>query len=380
MQLSGSSSKIDTTPMATVGDTNDISSDLTWVDMLKGIAIVGVFLDNWMSYMRLTTTPGWLYSLAKTLALAVGPFVDVFFILSGFGLTVAYFRQQEKMNWSWKRWVWRRVTKVVIPYEIAVILSFGLGLIGVHLYASVNVEFSFVSLLANLTLLRNFYSPSWVWNPPFWFMPLIIGLYISFPFLLKILTKFGPWVLIAVSTLISYGTLALAFFTGLYEGHQSDIFTFWMVQFALGMVLAYIRETTPQRLNLLVGCRAFFLGFVLVICSWGLRTFVPSGKVFNDSITSIGIFLLLLNLVWASRAKVPITNEILVALSIQSYFMYLIHYPIIKFLIGPPLRSPMNPVIVIVLGCIYIALIFLLCSAIYRPMNRVTTWLYEKYT
>jgi len=354
----------------------DISSDLAWVDMLKGIAIIGVFWDNWMGYMRFVTTPGWLYSLVKT---AVGPFVQVFLILSGFGLTIAYFKQQEEKNWSWKRWVWRRVTKIVIPYEIAVILSFILGLAGAFLYASVDVQFSLVSLVANLTFLRNFYSPSWIWNPPLWFMPVIIGLYVSFPFLLKILTRFGPWVLMTVSILVSYGALALAYLTGLYEGHAGDIFTFWVAQFSLGMVLAHTRRAAPRRLSCLIGYKAFFLGLVLIMCSWGLITYIPSGKIFNDSITSLGFFLLLLNLVWASRAKVPMTGKVLGALSTQSYFMYLIHYPIMKFLIGPLLRPPVNQAIIVVLGCIYIAVIFILSKFFSRPVNRVAIWSYNLY-
>jgi len=30
----------------------DIATDLTWVNMLKGIAIIGVFYDNWLVYCR----------------------------------------------------------------------------------------------------------------------------------------------------------------------------------------------------------------------------------------------------------------------------------------------------------------------------------------
>jgi hypothetical protein len=72
-------------------DSEHIMIDLTWIDTLKGIAIIGVFFDNWTGYMKFQTTPALLYSLAKAFALAVGPFVQVLFILSGFGLTLMAF-------------------------------------------------------------------------------------------------------------------------------------------------------------------------------------------------------------------------------------------------------------------------------------------------
>lgn len=358
----------------------DISVDLTWIDLLKGIAIIGVFLDNWTGYMTFAKTPYVLYSLAKTFSLAVGPFVQVFFILSGFGLTITYFKLS-KNGWSWKRWAWRRFTKIVIPYEIAVVFfSFILGIIGSYIYESTNLQFSLPAFLAHVTFTQNFYPQSHVWNGTLWFMPVIIGLYVFFPVLLKILTRFGPWMLLIMSLLITYGTLVFAvLLTGLSRGHGTDLFTFWMIQFALGMTLAYIRETKPERLRLLVGRLPFLVGIGLMLSSWVLRTYIPLGKVFNDSITSMGIFLTLLNVVWVGRSRMPMIGTILIALSAQSYLMYLIHYPIMTFLIGPPLRVPTNPIIVMTLGFVYTAIIFFLSKFISQPLNRITAWLYYKH-
>ena len=99
----------------------DIATDLTWVNMLKGIAIIGVFYDNWLVYCRvngLIAVPHTLYfSLTTLLQTVVGPFVDVFIILSGFGLTLAYL-EHSNADWSWKRWAWRRITKIIIPYYL----------------------------------------------------------------------------------------------------------------------------------------------------------------------------------------------------------------------------------------------------------------------
>ena len=208
-------------------------------------------------------------------------------------------------------------------------------------------------------------------------MPVIIGLYVCFPILLRILEKWGTWVLLLISVVVTYGTLTIAALTGSTGGHDSDLFMFWLFQFALGIVLAYEREKNPQRLCFLIGLRAFILGVGLMMCSWALRTYIPLGKVFNDPVTSIGIFLILLNLGWAIRAKVPAVGKSLNTLSSKSYFMYLIHYPIMMFLIGPLLGVPLNPIVVVILGSVYILAIFFLCHFISKPINKLTSRLYS---
>lgn len=358
-------------------DGKSIPVDLTWIDVLKGIAIIGVFFDNWTSYMKFQTTPALLYSLAKAFALAVGPFVHVFFILSGFGLTLAYL--SGKTHWCWRRWAWRRITKIVIPYAIVVIFSFMLGILGSYLYYSVDMQFSWKALLAYLTFTRNFYPAIWGWNPPLWFMPAIIGLYISFPVLVKILEKWGPWMLLLISVLVTYGTITITVLAGAPSSHGADLFSFWMTQFSLGMVLAYVGGSHPQKLRALIGLKAFLSGVGLFAVSWVVKTYLPLGKAYNDVFTSTGIFLVLLNLCWISRLQVPATGEILSTLGSKSYPMYLVHYPIMAFLIGPPLRVPTNAIIVLALGGVYIIAIFFLSYSVSRPMDKLTSWLYRLF-
>jgi len=63
----------------------------------------------------------------------------------------------------------------------------------------------------------------------------------------------------------------------------------------------------------------------------------------------------------------------------RSYYMYLIHCPIMMFLIGPPLRMPTDPIVVIALGVVYLVVIFLLCGFISRPIEKLSSWAYRKY-
>lgn len=358
-----------------VEGTWDLAGDLAWIDMLKGVAIVGVFFDNWNGYMLFKDSPGLLGSLIKHFPW--GPFVQLFFILSGFGLAVTYFG--ETACWDWKRWAWRRITKIVVPYVIAVFFSFVLGIIGSWLYPSIEMQFSWRSLVAYLTFARNFFPFSWGWNITMWFMPVIIGLYVSFPILIKVLEKWGSWVLLLISILITYGTITIAVLVAPYRGHQADLFSFWLAQFSLGIVLAYTRYSNPKKLHSLITVKAFLLGTGLFAFSWALQNYLPLGKVYNDLFTSVGIFLILLNVCRVVCSLVPAVGRVLRALSSKSYLMYLVHYPILTFLIGPLLRSPANAATILVLGSIYIAAIFGLCCLASRPIHRFTVWLYQRY-
>lgn len=348
--------------MTTNANAQRIAVDLTWIDMLKGIAIIAVILDNLPGYM-------------KPFHLPVGPFVQVFFILSGFGLTIGYFKQSQT-SWSWKRWAWRRTTKIIMPYALFVVFSFALAILGARLYTSIDMQFSWGALFAYLTFTRNFCPSLWAWNPPLWFMPVIIGLYISFPALLKILEKWGPWVLLLISALVTYGTRTIAVWVAAPKGHGADLFTFWTIQFALGMVLAYVRKTDPQKLHHLIGPKAFLLGIGFTACSWALRTYIPLGKVFNDPVTSVGVFLFLLNLVWTSRELVPTTGKVLIALSSKSYLMYLMHYPIMVFLIGPSLKVLTNSIVVLAFVVVYIVAVFFLSCLVSPAIDKLVSWAY----
>lgn len=345
--------------------------------MLKGIAIIGVLLDNWTGFMAFTNTPAILNRFAHAVATAVGPWVQVFFVLSGFGLTWGYLGHIEA-SWRWRRWTWRRLTKIVLPYFAAVLFSFFIGWVVSGIYGTPRLNFSWSQLLAYLTFSRNFFPSTWAWNPPMWFMAVIIGLYVSFPVLILVLRNWGAWALLLVSTLVSYGTLAAWVLGGGSQSHAADHFTFWMLPFSLGMVLAYIRASSPRDMRHLIGPGAFVVGSALLVTSWWLRTYVPLGAAFNDSLTSFGIFLVLLNVVWAVRAWMPGAATALGALGNASYYMFLIHYPLMRLVIPPALRGPLNPIAVLALGGVFIALSYFTSYFLAQPVDRLAARVYRR--
>ena len=259
------------------------------------------------------------------------------------------------------------------------VLTFLIGIIGSKIYDTVDIQFSWASLLAYFTFTQNFYPPSWLWNPALWYMPVIIGLYAIFPLNLVILSKWGPGKLFLISILISYTTLMFAAMAGPTGNHHRDIFLFWTVEFSMGMILAYFRVYHIEKFRLLISVPAFIIGAGFFFGSWIMRVIIPNGKVFNDPVTSMGVFLILLNTVWFSHRFLPLVNSYLFHLSKQSYFIYLIHYPEIMFLIGPLFPKAMHSITVILLGGLLILAIYYLCNLVSKPLTSFSLKNYAIY-
>jgi len=351
-----------------------IAKDLTWMDTLKGMAIIGVVFDHWVPFFN-PAAPSRIYAMMRKVPW--GSPVHLFFLLSGFGLLMDYLNKQN--NWNWGRWMWRRLTKIIVPYWIAVLYSVLLGLLGLILYSSVDVRSPGRSLIALITFARSLFSPSWAWNVAFWYMPIIVGLYFSFPLLAKILQKKGPLFLFLSSAFLTYGSIAAyAILSGRYAEHSEAWFPFFIVQFAVGMILAFMRAKDPHRLNTLIGLRGISSGIVLCVISWAVYEYLPHGGSYDDLLTTMGIFLIFLNFYWIARSRLLTAVKALSDLGRMSYLIFLVHYPILAFLMGPPVRRSIPPILILPLGLAFIFVMYYLCLLISKPMDRITAWLYNR--
>jgi peptidoglycan/LPS O-acetylase OafA/YrhL len=367
-------SKLLSTRSPVVSVERSIDVDLVWMDVLKGMAIIGVVFDHWVPFWN-PTSPSRLYELLR--AVPWGAPVHLFFLLSGFGLTRAYLKKQAA--WSWGAWTWRRLTKIIVPYWLAVLFSIALGVLGSALYASVDMRFSWRSLIALLTLTRAICPTSWPWNLAFWYMPVIVGLYFSFPVMIRVLQKRGPWFLFGTSALITYGSIvASAVLSGRYRGHPESWFPFFIVEFAFGMILAYAATKDPQQLNRLLGLRGLVAGACLCLVSLGIFEYVPHGDSYDDFLSMTGLFLIFLNLFWAVRSKLPVALRAMSAIGRKSYYIFLIHYPIMAFLIGPPVKGTMPPAMIPIFGLGFVLAMYYLCVLISKPIDRLTSLMYRR--
>ncbi len=268
-------------------------------------------------------------SLIHTIA---GTFVHIFFVISGCGLTISYF---QKRPFSWMTWARRRFISLIVPYWIIISITFILvNLLHLAMPGFIGQNYSWPVLFSYLSFTRNFYSPSWLLNPTFWFMPVILGLYLLFPFLVKALEKYGVIVLMAISFLITYPSIYLFF--ELSTNHQSSIPLFYVAEFGLGMSLGYIQLFHPGQFNRLSGFPFFCSGILFYTIAWAMASFWEFGSSYCDLFTAAGIFLIMLYVCrWMIKVAPYGSQKVLTQLSKESYMIYLIHGPLILFLAKP---------------------------------------------
>ena len=347
------------------------SQRFDWMDRLRGIAIIGIVIHHWLLFMPYENSK--LATLIHTIA---GTFVHLFFILSGCGLTISYF---QKGNLSWRDWAGRRFVRLVVPYWIIITVTFILvNLAHFTIPAFITKSYSWGVILAYLAFWRNFYGPAWQLNPTFWFMPVILGLYILFPILVKILKKYGGIILLVITALITY--LSIYLFFGLSTNHQSSISLFHLAEFSLGMTLGYWQLFYPAFLDRLKDFIFFCLGFLFYTIAWAMVTFWQYGSSYDDLFTAAGVFLITLYACrWITTISPRISVKFLSHFSKQSYIIYLIHGPLILYLAKPifikALGLEMNSLIMIIFSPVFCLIVFLVAKLISPPINSLTSHL-----
>jgi len=72
---------------------NSISLDAFWMDMLRSLAILAVVIHHWLLFNPYSSSVRIFTNIADLIQTLAGTVVHLFFILSGCGLTVSYFRK-----------------------------------------------------------------------------------------------------------------------------------------------------------------------------------------------------------------------------------------------------------------------------------------------
>jgi peptidoglycan/LPS O-acetylase OafA/YrhL len=356
-----------------VNETNEIDgTSLTFVSisLVRALAIAGIIIENYHN------TLGWHEAFAlsdfftSSAATVGGTFVHMFFVLSGYGLTLSCLKKESV---SWTAWARERFQKIVVPYWAAVIVTFAVANLSYHWApAGWEASYSGVTLLAYLSFLRNIYVPGWTLNSAFWFMPPLIGLYVLFPLLLAVLRRTGMTGLMVFSILFANVAIALSVQSGYSVDHQAASTLFFVDEFAVGMVLACIAYHQPERLRRLMTLRFFLLGLIFYAVSASMSNYNILGYgsgTYNDLFEAIGLYLMLLYICrWMSEAFSPAVLAILDNVSRRSYMMYLIHWPILawvlKPLIGAWYRTSMGALPMLLSSFVFVLLMYILAESI----------------
>jgi hypothetical protein len=145
------------------------------------------------------------------------------------------------------------------------------------------------------------------------------------------------------------------------------------------MLIGYSIHFHPHMLHTFVNAKMVFYGGGFYVLSWAMRKFWSHGDAYNDLFTAVGLFLPTLYVAeWMHRHWGEQPARVFSQLSKESYLMYLIHGPIILYIVRPILikldRLPLNPVTAMALGLIYCGVVFLLAKVVSPVINAVINW------
>jgi peptidoglycan/LPS O-acetylase OafA/YrhL len=257
-------------------------------------------------------------------------FVDVFVLLSGFSLVLSLKGKPLETGSFLKK----RLLRILWPFWTVAWLSYPvLWAIGQatdsytpnlwHIFAG--ITFPLIFDYSGDLLLRT--------SGPWWFVPLILSFALLFPFLWKLLQRWGEANLLWVSLMLTlaYRVLAVYFLGGHPTYVILDTTADWqpfvlflskLSTFVLGMVVGQAYEQGRGPL-LWSAQRALLVGFPVYVVGF-MCQFYRLGWVVVDLLLPIGLTLLCMMLFRAIARPVWI-RPALVWLGAQSYSYYLVH-------------------------------------------------------
>ncbi len=301
----------------------DIFNNTNWLWQLKGYAISGIVLYHWF-----------IYYLDGGLRIAFnlgGQGVHIFIILSAFSLCISY----ENVNIKWHIWYKKRLSKIVVPYYLSILVIVLSILISGMIARNIPryLELSGLNLktfLASVLFYRAFIDKYvMVINSPWWFIVTIIQLYLIFPLLYNGIKKHGLKALfITLLLTISYEVFYAVFLKS-SSAVFSKFFLAFLFEYTAGIYLAdiYIKNTDKFK-KYTLGLKPFLFGLVMEAIGTGLAFCGNVGLAFNDIFNAAGYFLIVLNVCnWLCEFK--IINRLFDWLGRYSMPIFLLHAPYI---------------------------------------------------
>ena len=279
--------------------------------------------------------------------------VDIFFVLSGFLLSIPFLRwhffQQSPV--ALPRYFQRRLLRVLPAYYAQIIL-----LLGISLLFSSKALPETGSLLSHGLMIHNFwFAYNGDINRVYWTLPIEFGFYLLLPLLmLWATTPKKLLILFVLSTVI-----AISYRYGVFQwvADSSTAKKQWILnqlpgrlnQFLSGMLAAYVyllyRNGKQQPLQQWLSRAGFFLGlagiiYLLYFFSGGMHKHFWQGHwslfVWYGA-AGLAIALLVLSLAlnhgWISKL---FSNPLMLFLGLISYSLYLWHYPMVEWLAHTP--------------------------------------------
>jgi peptidoglycan/LPS O-acetylase OafA/YrhL len=309
------------------------------IDVLRGVAILLVFLLHWYGHALGTDHLRWK---GLVLDLASGPTlsfyflyplsfgwlgVPLFFVISGFCIHASTLNAG---RFGALTFFGRRFWRIYPPYLAALFLAVVLA------GSTVSSESGRAQLWSHLLLVHNFNS-AWIFalNGVFWSIAVEVQLYVLYPLLWKLRARWGIAGALKFTLLLSIASriFATAFLTEWDKDLSGPVWTFPTMLWFDWTLGAFLAE------RFLGGSRAFppstslrwiVLGLVV------LSTFTKPTAIFAFSLASFFFALACESYLWRGKSANWLERA-LVPVGLCSYSFYLLHYPLIP-LIAQQLR------------------------------------------
>jgi peptidoglycan/LPS O-acetylase OafA/YrhL len=310
------------------------------LDAIRGIAAVGVCLSHvrdlfYESYKAQHPNP--LVAAVYAVTGVGHQWVIVFFVLSGYLVGGSVLRSLALDRWSWRAYMFNRLTRLYVVLVPAVVLGGLLDLSGIHLFgtggvygghsgtpditAPVTSRLGIPILLGNYAFLQGIYVPTFGSNGALWSLAYEFWYYIAFPFLACAL-----WPRLTILQRVMNGVLLIAavIFMGRYAALSG-------LAWLMGVGIHYLPPLPVKRSIV----RWALISGAIVAGGVAAEWFRQTRSIGADSLMGCAVTGVIYVLVHSSRQHLPATYVWTARLlSRSSYTLYLVHLPLLVFLAG----------------------------------------------
>jgi peptidoglycan/LPS O-acetylase OafA/YrhL len=299
-------------------------------DILRGLAIISVvvyhafgsaygFFIPWNGWVRDFNRPPsqlilWFYPITFGWA-----GVALFFVISGFCIHFSFLRSK---SFSFKNFFWRRFWRIYPTYIVSLITFTILG--HINIFSS----FGAMQFFSHALFLHNFMSSTYFLgiNPSFWSIATEVQLYLLFPVLIFIRSRFGILGCLQITFIVGLlWRIVAVYVRGLPENPITSTFTFPLMTWFDWTLGAFVAEHFFND-NCAFNRKSIYLAFLLPF--FVASTLFKPLTIFSFTLAAIvaAIFLdAALHISWRKSHVVTF----LAFIGAISYSLYLWHQPLL---------------------------------------------------
>lgn len=285
----------------------NLKIDNALTEELKGFAMLAIVLSH-IGYFLVSD-----HAFLFPLSVEAGVGVNLFLLLSGFGLTLS----QLQKPLSIKQFYLKRLPKLFIPLWIVITALFLIDGFWLHkTYHFSEIIKSYLGFFPSSDIFDDL-------NSPLWYLTMILFFYIIFPLLF-----WSKKLWLSIIAIFGFAYLLLSLPLPLDHGVQ-DLYKLHFLAFPLGMLTAWILAKR-DKFNTASILSNFFIRVLLAFSAFAafayfaINSGVGHGKDLEQTISIVSTYLIML-VFWLKQFRFRLFNLV----GKYSYEIYLLHWPII---------------------------------------------------